>query len=323
MNMIYLSFILFNLSPSAYEVRIPFPSRITIAKYVNPKINAIIQEISKPKELDSLIKYYKRENRIESEIHVNLAIDAMSIEATFIASPTSKAIKSIIDIDQLKEIQRSAAILIDNSPIEDILEENDDIIQEKLDELILSLPSDDENDTDYKPMKKSKPNKHPMKSRSKTVIAPQLEKDLIDEYVEEIISTELSDDTDYQEPISENPIKYVFAILLLPFDPKLPKQVLRIIGSESSVITSEIMVTMKDIIAVLKKNEICADFISSDGDRGFDIEHKSVFERYEKLLNQPFLSLVEIVGQFKLWVLSDFLHLLKIACSRLKKSQLS
>lgn len=60
MNMIYLSFILFNLSPSAYEVlrtiRIPFPSRITIAKYVNPKINAIIQEISKPKELDSLIK---------------------------------------------------------------------------------------------------------------------------------------------------------------------------------------------------------------------------------------------------------------------------
>lgn len=323
MNMIYLSFILFNLSPSVYEVLrsigIPFPVRNTINKYANPKISTIIQEISNPKELDSLIKYYKRENKIESEIHTNLAIDAMSIEATFIASPTSKAINSTVDKDQLKNIQRSAAILIDNSPFEEIVEEKDDVIQEKLDEIIRTLPSDDESDTDYKPMGKIKTSKIPMQSRSKTEITPQLEKDLIDEYVEEIISTELSDDSDYEESPSENPIKYVFAILMLPFDPKLPKQVLRIIGSESSVITNEIMETMKDMIEVLRKNEIYADFISSDGDRGFDIEHRAVFDRYEKMLDQPFLSLVEIVGQFKLWALSDFLHLLKIACSRLKK----
>lgn len=84
---------------------------------------------------------------------------------------------------QVYKFPKKYIFLIDNSPIEDIVEENGDFIQEKLDEFIQNLPSY-ENDTDYKTMKKSKPNKHPMKSRSKIAIATQLAKDIIYEYVE-------------------------------------------------------------------------------------------------------------------------------------------
>lgn len=80
-----------------------------------------------------------------------------------------------------------------------------------------------------------------------------------------MLNKSLSYDTDYQEPISENPIKHVLAILLLPFDPKLAKQVLRIIGSDSSVMASKIMVTIK------LQNEIYADFISSDVTEGLTL----------------------------------------------------
>lgn len=107
---------------------------------------------------------------------------------------------------------------------------------------------------------------------------------------------------------------------MLPVNPQHPKKLLRIICSSGGSMNKDIFKEITDLIEILKNYNIKTQFISSDGDRFFDNSHKSLFSTLSrKLQASTFDNNLDIAANEELLYLSDILHLMKIACSRVKK----
>lgn len=276
------SFTIYNSSPKTYnllrELELPFPHPHTLENHTQEKIHRIEQNLTKESFIDRHIQDYIATNAIkEFPLYVNIGIDAMCVEGTFLNKPQTKLIRTIKNCNEIDELA--------NTIFNKFKTEED--AQSFINQSVVGI------------------------NRKETCEEEDIE----------MMSFPMKHSMEYFEGKQDELINYVFLIMLLPVDPRYPKYPLHIIGSSSSIITSSIKDKMKMIIAKLTKFGIISTYISSDGDRSFDQEHFAVFQRYHPILQSPFYSLVQELSQYNIWVLSDMLHLLKIATSRIKKKQ--
>ena len=115
-------------------------------------------------------------------------------------------------------------------------------------------------------------------------------------------------------------INYVFAFVAMPLNPLIRIFPLLFVPSETGKATRCILEIMMEIVKICKEQNIIVKYISSDGDNAYDIEHVTVFRRYNELLFNNVDEIFNIISEYNIWILSDFPHLLKIARNRMKNS---
>ena len=113
-------------------------------------------------------------------------------------------------------------------------------------------------------------------------------------------------------------VNSVFAFVAMPLNPFIPVFPLLYVPMESGKANKKILQILKNIIESLKQENIKVKYISSDGDNSYDRDHITVFERYSHLLFNDADTIFATIEDYNLWIISDILHLLKIARNRLK-----
>ena len=110
----------------------------------------------------------------------------------------------------------------------------------------------------------------------------------------------------------------IFAFVAMPINPIIKVFPLLFIPMETGKANNKILITMKKIIKACKQERINVKYISSDGDNTFDQEHIIEFNRYKDYLFDNTEIIFNTISEYNIWILSDLLHLLKIARNRMK-----
>ena len=117
---------------------------------------------------------------------------------------------------------------------------------------------------------------------------------------------------------NSNFLNSVFAFVAMPINPCIKVFPLLFIPTETGKANNNILIVMKELIRVCKQENIIVKYISSDGDNAYDQEHIATFDRYKNQLFDKTEIIFNTISEYNTWILSDLLHLLKIARNRLK-----
>ena len=122
------------------------------------------------------------------------------------------------------------------------------------------------------------------------------------------------------DSLNDNLYTSVFAFLAMPLNPNIPVFPLLFIPKENGKADNDILQVLQKIIFVCENENIRVKYIISDGDNAYDSQHVSVFNRYKEKIFSDTDEIFNTITEYNLWIISDLLHILKIARNRLKNS---
>jgi hypothetical protein len=124
-----------------------------------------------------------------------------------------------------------------------------------------------------------------------------------------------------------SPCGYCFAFMMLPLDHAYPDLLIRSMSHRHGKIDKDIREMRDKLLAILKENSFVCHFVATDGDNGMNAIHQAHFERYVNLGAEMNTILLHLTHDGKdpllEWPVSDLLHLMKNARSRLALGSLA
>jgi hypothetical protein len=124
-------------------------------------------------------------------------------------------------------------------------------------------------------------------------------------------------------------LQYCFSYLLLPLRSDLPDLLVHSMAHPTGNISTEVLEVAEVLTRILSDMGFSPHFLATDGDKGSSEFHTAAFQRYGAFGDN--ITLLEVVGfltqngtvQLHCWPISDFLHLLKNARSRIARGRLA
>lgn len=330
-EMIEIAFLLYNSSPKSYDImrqlKIPFPDRSTVYLRTKDKIKEINDHIMNPGKIHEIIMNYFIQNDINDfPLYINIAVDAMSVQTTFTTQTKSKYIPNAMSEDLIFKMTEKIKGEIES--VNPYIRDLNYLLMMDDDDSDFCLTESEDEDFELEASLLREIDEEYMNELTDTESIGDVEKDQIN-IIENatIISTTIEQDNESQSE-TNNPdnseknkvIKYLFNVMMLPINPNYPKLTLRIITSSTGMMNQNVFNEITSIIEELSTYNVNTLFVSSDGDRFFDTHHRHLFDLYYPFINEygSFAELASTISNNH-WFLSDFLHLLKIGCSRIKK----